>query len=128
MWRGSGHDDSALDGTLVSQAYIALSEVPKPAVNQLAGPPGCPERQVVGLDQDNRQPTGSGVQSDAGSGDPAADHQDVTHGTGGGLHVVSPAAGVQRGVHLTSSAPSSSRASSNSRASLSTSDVAGRSE
>jgi hypothetical protein len=61
----------------VRQPDVALGEVAQAAVHQLARPAGRAERQVVRLQQRDREPARRGVERDARSGHAAADHQQV---------------------------------------------------
>ncbi len=62
---------------LVHQAEIALLKVTQAAVDQLGGPGRRPGREVVRFDQGGAQAPGGGVEGDAATGDPPADHDDV---------------------------------------------------
>lgn len=106
-----------------------MGEIPKPTMNQLGRPPRSPESKILSLDKRNGQPARSGVESDPGPGDPAADHDDVDTLTRGQLRELTFAAPrVERaGVHGFSAA-SSTCVNSAIRSASVTSTVAGRSE
>ena len=69
------HQDAALDGALVGDADLAVGEVAQPAVDQLGGPAGGAEGEVVGVDGEHGQAAGDGVEGDAGAGDAEADRR-----------------------------------------------------
>ena len=58
---------------------IDISEGVHAAVDELGGPAGGAEREVVGVDGQRREPAGGGVEGDARAGDaePDDDHVDV---------------------------------------------------
>ena len=77
MRRVARHQDSAFDRTAPGDADVAGRQVAQAAVHELGAPPAGAEGQVVLLDQGDRQPARRGVQRDPGSGDAAADDDDV---------------------------------------------------
>ena len=88
--RGAGHQQPALDGTLVGDADLPVGEVPQPAVHRLERPPRRTEGQVVGVDGDHGQPARGGVQRDAGTGDAEPDDEQVDDPAVGGLASSAP--------------------------------------
>jgi hypothetical protein len=75
--RRQGDHQLTLEQGLADQAEVELLEVAQAAVDELAGAAGG-ARGVVGLlDQRDAVAAGGGIESDAGAGDPAADHDEV---------------------------------------------------
>ena len=77
---GHLHQDPALDRALVGDADLPVGEVAQTTVDQLRGPAGRAEREVVGVHGQDRQPPGDGVERDTGAGDPEADDDQVDVG------------------------------------------------
>ena len=77
VWGVACHQDSALERAAPGDADIAAGEVSQAAVHELGAPPAGAERQIVFLDQRHRQPTRRSVERNTGTGDTAADHEQV---------------------------------------------------
>ena len=73
----AGHQDAALHSAAPRDADVARGQIAQTAVHELGTPPAGAERQIVLLDQHDRQSATGGVQGDPGSGDATADDDDV---------------------------------------------------
>ena len=75
--RGVAAQPLPLAQRLVDEPHVALLEVPQPAVDELRAAARGPAGEVVGLDQRGREAAARGVESDADTGDAAADDEHV---------------------------------------------------
>ena len=74
--RNAQHRGALVQG-FAHQADIALGHVAHAAVQQFGRARGCALREIMGVDQHNRQAALRGVQSNAQSGRAAAHHGEV---------------------------------------------------
>ncbi len=74
---GAGHEQVPFDRTLPRDGNIAGCQVAQAAVHELRAPAARAEREVVGLGADDGQAAARGIQSDAGTGHPAADDEQI---------------------------------------------------
>ena len=92
--RGERDVELALEQRLAHQPEIEVLQVAQAAVDELARARGGPDRVVRALDQRDRVAARGGVERDAGTRDPAADHEHVERlggkrgdGVGAGEHL-----------------------------------------
>src|SRR5699024_4802354 len=81
---GALHQYPALHRAFVSDTELERGQVSQAAVHQLAGPPRGAEGDVVGVDGQDRQPAGCGIERDPGTRRSQAydDELDLVGGTG----------------------------------------------
>jgi hypothetical protein len=67
----------ALESRLAHQSDVAHGEVAETPVDQLRGSARGPRREVLGLEQRDREPAQGGLPGDADTGDARADHRAI---------------------------------------------------
>ncbi len=75
--RRVAEEPALLGEALEDQSVLALVQVPEPAVDELRRAGRRARSEVALLDEGGAQPPTGGIEGDAGTGDPAADDDDI---------------------------------------------------